>query len=160
MDNKKTILQSIKESAVKSSNKRKTKTVTYKKFNIESTASRTFENWFEREKKEQIHRLILMYLTLAIIAVQFGVAVYLIIQSGQGNLEISDTIFVAFFAAIITEFIGIIYVMAKYLYSERTTKPLEVISTLIQAAKYNGKSQTYDINQIEKDVTIEDEPGN
>ncbi|MCL2573718.1 MAG: hypothetical protein FWE34_04100 [Defluviitaleaceae bacterium] len=90
--------------------------------------NRIYDDWLNTDKSEKRLRRAFMWIIFIFVIIQFVVAVILMIS----NQEISDTVFVSFFAAILVQFTGVIFVMAKYFYSERSTKPLEVVAALIQ----------------------------
>lgn len=103
-----------------------------------STATLIYQKWIERENSEEEQRKKLITKIMIALAVQLFVVTLLIVLNGTGVLGISDTVFIAFFGAIITECIGIIVVMVNYLYNERSTNALNVVSTLTKLVGENN----------------------
>jgi len=89
------------------------------------------------------------------LVVQWIVAVILIVLQGTECIDISETIFVSFFAAIIIQTIAIVLAMVVYLYKERSSAPLNILGNLLSIAglnnvQYKASSETDAKKAIEK----------
>ena len=104
-------------------------------------ASKLFEEWKKREEIEQKLRKLVMLGTSIFLGLQFLVALTFIYLVGRGFLafENSTIILTAFFGIVILEFIGLLAIVMKYLYNERTTKALTIVAEILRDAGANNR---------------------
>ena len=104
-------------------------------------ASKLFEEWKKREEVEQKLRKLVMLGTSIFLGLQFIVALIFIYLVGRGFLafENSTIILTAFFGVVILEFIGLLAIVMKYLYNERTTKALTIVAEILRDAGTNNR---------------------
>lgn len=57
---------------------------------------------------------------------------------GIGFLKIDTTIVVTYFTAFVAELIGIVIVVMKYFYNERTIEPLKIIKEVLVSISNNN----------------------
>jgi len=110
-------------------------------------ATSIYIDWSVKEKEEITQRKKLTTFISGFLVVQWAAAVVLIILQGIGLLAISETIFISFFAAVIVQTIAIVLAMVAYLYKERSSTPLDIISKLLSSASssnvnYKNESNT------------------
>jgi len=104
-----------------------------------NTADFIYRDWSKKEDDEITQRKGLTCKIFWFLVVQWGVAVVLILLQGKKEwFNISETIFISFFAAIIIQTIAIVIVIAKYLFKERNTRPLDIIVELISITGLNN----------------------
>jgi len=95
-------------------------------------------DWSKKEKTEIEERKKLTVWMFIFLVVQWATAVILIVLQGIGCINISETIFISFFAAIIIQTIAIVLAMVVYLYKERSSAPLNILGNLISIAGLNN----------------------
>lgn len=61
-----------------------------------------------------------------------------LIMLGIGFLKIDTTIVVTYFTAFVAELIGIVIVVMKYFYNERTIEPLKIIKEVLISISNNN----------------------
>lgn len=119
-------------------------------------ANSMFLKWSDREDDEKVQRgKAIKYITYFIL-VQFIIALTFLsfVVVGLIAYENSTLILVSFFGAIILEFIGLLVIVMKYLYNERTTSGLKIVAEIIRDAGNNNRGYFNNESKIE---TISDD---
>ncbi|MCL2571277.1 MAG: hypothetical protein FWE11_02650 [Defluviitaleaceae bacterium] len=111
-----------------------------------NTAAAIYTDWSDKEKKEISQRKSLTVMMFSFLVGQWIVAVVLIVLQGVSILDISETIFISFFAAIIIQTIAIVLAMVVYLYKERSSTPLNILGNLISIAGLNNVQYKNTVN--------------
>jgi len=101
-------------------------------------ANAVYQSWSDKEEDEIKQRKGWTRKILAFLVIQWVIAVVLLVLHGKNCLNISETIFISFFTAIIIQTIAIVIIMAKYLFKERNTKPLDIIVQLVSITGLNN----------------------
>ena len=111
-----------------------------------------FTVWANREKREAKQRAGIFFIILAIVIIQFVIALYALLLIGRGYLsfENAEVIMVSFFAAVIIQFIGVLVAAASYTYSERTTEILKVVASILKDAGINNLGHKKSDNNSEE----------
>ncbi|MCL1949126.1 MAG: hypothetical protein FWF59_05295 [Turicibacter sp.] len=113
-----------------------------------------YRDWSNREDKESKQRTKIVWVFISFLAVQVIAAFVFLWFSGTGALEIDSSVFISFFIALIVEFIGVVMVMVKYLYSERNTDSLKIVQELVSNAGRNN-IEYHEKNQPSKNIDDE-----
>jgi len=105
----------------------------------------------EKEKAELVAREQLAINLVKILKfLLFGTAIVVIVQgTGWLSFNLTDTAIGTFFGAFTASFIGLIVIILKYFYSERSSRSLEVIKDFIVKmcaynSQYHDKDKTTD----------------
>lgn len=100
--------------------------------------NRIYSNWESREDKESQQRETLTKTVLEILNSQVILNFVFLIFLGIGVLEIDKTIVVTYFTAFVAELVGIVIVVMKYFYNERTIEPLKIIKEVLVSISNNN----------------------
>ena len=119
-------------------------------------ANSMFLKWSEREDDEKVQRGKAIKHITYFILVQFLIALTFLtfVVGGLITYENSTLVLVSFFGAIILEFIGLLVIVMKYLYNERTTNGLKIVAEIIRDAGNNNRG--YLSNQSNTETTSDD----
>lgn len=111
--------------------------------------NKIYHNWEDREKDESTQRKSLTDIVIKILMWQVGLNFVFLIMLGIGFLKIDTAIVVTYFTAFVAELIGIVIVVMKYFYDERTVEPLKIIKDVLVSisrnnTEFNQKSDSKD----------------
>ena len=115
--------------------------------------NKIYNNWEAREDKESEQRESLTTIVITILKWQVILNFVFLVMLGIGFLKIDTTIVVTYFTAFVAELIGIVIVVMKYFYNERTIEPLKIIKEVLASISNNNIEvirQSDDSERIEK----------
>jgi len=101
-------------------------------------AAAIHKDWSDKEKEERSARKSLTNKMFLFLVIQWTAGLLLIVLNGFKIFNVSENIFISFFAAIIIQTIAIVLAMVTYLFKERKHTPLDILGNLISIAGLNN----------------------
>ena len=97
-----------------------------------------FNAWKEKENKENLWRRVIAIVTFGILILQLYVLAQFVFEIGRGTMNFEGRIIELYVTGVFAEIVGIIILITKYMYSERSLRPLEIVQNILENVGKNN----------------------
>ncbi len=95
-------------------------------------ANHIFLTWKGKEEKENGWRKAIAVASFFILVGQLCILAWFMFEIGRGTMRFELDVMQLYIAGVFAEVVGIIVLITKYMYSERTLKPLEIVQRILE----------------------------
>lgn len=108
-----------------------------------------YQHWYQRERHESKYRKKITIILLSIFFLQVVAVNIIAILIAKEYLYMNSYLIMAYFSTFVVQLIGIVVIIIKYFYNERSTKSLSIVGEILTATNRNNSKMYEEMRKSE-----------